>query len=145
MVQAEFSALEIRTVRHQLASHSLDFLSSKGSSTQAFVPVRLGLSGYTCVITENRGDRTRTVDLSESVDKHCVALTSVLDRIYLKSFKTLFRGQQKKLAEFQKKLDDLRFVRDGNVLLRAGKGKRKMEIRVVMVPSRSTTGSRSHA
>jgi hypothetical protein len=144
-VQTEFSALEIRTVRHQLASHSLDFLSAKGSSTQAFVPVRVGLSGYTCAITENRGDRTRTVDLREAVNKHCVALTSVLDRIYEKSFKTLFRGQQKRLAEFQKKLNDLRFVRDGNILVRTGKGRQKMEIRVVMVPARPTTGSRRRA
>jgi len=150
-VQAEFSALEIRTVRHQLASHSLDFMSVKGSLTQkgspvqAFVPIRVGLSGYTCAITENRGDRSRTVDMKEAVNKHCLALISVLDRIYEKSFKTLYRGQQRRLAEFQKQLDDLRFVRDGNMLLRTGKGRQKTEIRVVIVPSRPITGPRRRA
>ncbi|MGE0469585.1 MAG: hypothetical protein AB7L09_12475 [Nitrospira sp.] len=141
-VQAELSALEIRTVRHQLASHSLDFLSVRGSRPQSFVPVRIALSGYTCVITENRGDRSRTVDLKEAINRHCLVLISVIDRIYEKSFKTLFRGQQNKLTEFQKKLADLRFVRDGNRIVCVGTGKTKTEIRIAFVPSHSTNHCR---
>ncbi|MBS0165418.1 MAG: hypothetical protein JSR29_05015 [Nitrospira sp.] len=137
-VQAAFSALEIRTVRHQLASHSLDFLPARGLRTQAFVPVRIGLSGYTCVITENRGDRSRTVDLKEAINRHCLALISVIDRIYEKSLKTLYRDQQKKLAEFQKRLADLRFILDGNRIVHVGTGKAKTELRVAFVPPDSS-------
>lgn len=137
-IQVELNALEIRSLRHQLASHSLDFLPPGGGRTQAFVPVRIGLSGFSCMVTENRGGPTRTIDLRKALNDHCNAIVSVLDRIYEKALKTLFKGQQKRIVVFQKKLDDLRFVRDGNMIVRAGEGKHRMEIRVVFVKSRTT-------
>lgn len=144
-VHAVFSALEITSLRHQLASHSLDFLPLGGGKAQAFVPVRIGLSGYSCMVTENRGGPTRTIDLKKAVNAHCNAVVSVLDRVYEKALKTLFKGQQKRIAEFQQKLDDLRFVRDGNMIIRADKGKHKMTIRMIFVKSRTTSGSGGRA
>ncbi|MBI1398235.1 MAG: hypothetical protein GC151_19855 [Betaproteobacteria bacterium] len=132
-VQAEFNTLEIRTLRHQLASHSLDFLSPGGSKTQAFVPVRIGLSGFACMVTENRGSETRTVKLDDAILEHCKAVTSVIDRVYEKSAKTIFKGQSHKIAEFQDKLKDLRFVRDGNIILRGGDEENPLQIRIVFV------------
>jgi hypothetical protein len=137
-IQSEFNALEIRTLRHQLASHSLDFLEPGESKTQAFVPVRIGLSGFSCMVTENRGDTTRTIKLDDAVKEHCAAVISVLDRIYEKAVKTIFKGQASKIAEFKKKLEDLRFVRDGNVILRAGEGEHQLEIRLVFTEPRIT-------
>ena len=130
-IKTEFDKLEIRTLRHQLASHSLDF-----NRTQAFVPVRIGLSGFSCMVTENRGGNTRTIKLDEAVKTHCVAVTSVLDRIYEKSVKTLYRGQSTRIAKFNKKLEDLRFVRDGNLIFRVGEQSHEggvREIRVIFV------------
>jgi len=132
-VQAEFNELDIRTLRHQLASHSLDFLAPGESKAQAFVPVRIGLLGFECMVTENRGGATRTVQLDEAILEHCKAVTSVLDRVYEKSVKTLFKGQSKKIAEFQEKLKDLRFVRDGNMILRGGDEENPVQIRIVFV------------
>ena len=144
-VQKDFGTLEITSLRHQLASHSTEFLPHRGGKAQAFVPVRIGLAGFSCMVTENRGGPTRTINLKEALLAHCKAITVVLDRLYDKAVRTLFKGQQKRLAEFQKKLDDLRFVRDGNMLIRAGKGKHKMEIRMVFVESRPTPGRRRRA
>ena len=143
-VQKQFDALEITRLRHQLASHSTDFLAHRGGTTQAFVPVRIGLAGFSCMVTENRGGPTRTIDLKEALLAHCKVATSVLDRLYQKAMKTLFKGQQQRLAEFHLKLKDLRFVRDGNTIIRAGMGKHKMEIRMVFVKprlSRDSSGS----
>jgi len=144
-VQAKFNELKIRVLRHQLASHSVDFLEPGTNKTQAFVPVRVGLSGFSCTVTENRGDATRTIKLDEAVNAHCTAMVEVLDQIYEKSVKTLFKGQDSKIAEFSKKLDDLRFVRDGNLIIRAGKEGDQSEIRVVFVPSRITRHSTGRA
>lgn len=130
-VQAEFNNLDIRVLRHQLASHSLDFLAPGESKTQAFVPVRIGLSGFACMVTENRGGTTRTVQLDLAITEHCKAITSVLDRVYEKSVKTLFKGQADKISEFQRKLEDLRFIRDGNMIIRGGKQADPVEIRIV--------------
>lgn len=143
-IQAEFNKLEIRTLRHQLASHSLDFLQPGESRTQAFVPVRIGLSGFSCMITENGGDTALTIKLDEAVKTHCVAVTSVLDRIYEKSVKTIFRGQLAKIAKFNKKLEDLRFVRAGNIIIRGGKEEHEggiREIRIVFTEPRITSHS----
>jgi hypothetical protein len=132
-VQAEFSQLDIRTLRHQLASHSVDYLAPGESKTQAFVPVRIGLSGFECMVTENRGGATRTIQLDQAILEHCKAVTSVLDRVYDKSVKTIFKGQLKKIAEFQDKLKDLRFVRDGNIILSGCDETDPVKIRITFV------------
>ena len=98
-IRDEFDKLEIRTLRHQLASHSLDCFRPGESRTQAFAPVRVGLSGFSCEVTENRRGVTRTIKLDEAVKAHCAAVTSVLDRIYEKSVKTIFKGQATKIAK----------------------------------------------
>ncbi len=129
-IKAEFNQLEIRTLRHQLASHSVDFLASSDEKPQAFVPVRMNLGGFSCTVTENRGDQNRTIKLDEAIVEHCKTVISVIDRIYEKSIMTFFRGQDKKIKEFKKKLEDLRFERDGNIIIRAP-GETKSEIRIL--------------
>ena len=52
---------------------------------------------------------------------------------YEKSIKTLFKGNSKRIAEFTKRLDDLRFVRAGNILIRAGDKDYPITIRRVVV------------
>jgi hypothetical protein len=132
-VRAELNALEIRTLRHQVASHSVDYLPPDGRKTLAFVPVRVGLLGFSCTVTESRGGKTRTVRLDQAVETHCLTMISVLDRIYEKSITTFFRGQDKRIAEFTRKLEDLRFIRDGNLLIRGGDQENPVEIRIVFV------------
>lgn len=135
-VKAKFNKLQIRTLRHQLASHSLDFLEEGTTKTQAFVPVRVGLSGFSCTVTENRGGTTHTVKLDEAISAHCASAVEVLDQIYEKSVKTLFKGQASKIAEFSKKLADLRFVRDGNLIIPIGERSSQAEIRVAFGSTR---------
>lgn len=135
-VELEFANLDIRILRHQVASHSVDYRAPGTRDLSAFVPVRIGLSGYSCLVTEGRGNATRTVELDDALHAHCVAVTSVLDRVYEKSVKTVFRGHDARITEFQKKLEDLRFVRDGNILIRAGGSSDPVEIRGVMVDAK---------
>jgi hypothetical protein len=132
-IQAEINNLEIRTFRHQIASHSVDFRESKDAQLQAFVPVRVSLSGFRCTISEGRGNSERTVKLDDALNEHCRTMTSILDRIYEKSVKTFFRNHRGRTHEFNKKLADLRFIRDGNMLLRLGDASKHTEIRIVFV------------
>lgn len=135
-VKAEFDRLEIRTLRHQLASHSVDYIEPGEKTPQAFVPVRVDLEGFSCTVTENRGDRSRTIELDKAIIQHCMLVVSVLDRIYEKSIGTIFRGQDKKIEKFNKKLEDLRFERDGNIIIRAtNAGMEQTEISVVFTKS----------
>jgi hypothetical protein len=133
-VKAEIDDLEIGTLRHQVASHSIDYRGPDGGKHQAFVPVRIGLSGFSCMVTKDRGGGpTRTIDLDEAVNAHCRLIASVLDRIYEKAVKTLFRGQITRIEEFDQKREDLRFLRDGNILVRADDPSNPVVIRVVFV------------
>lgn len=144
-VLAELNELEIRTLRHQAASHSVDCLPLGGGKAQAFVPVRIGLSGFSCMITEGRGNQTKTIQLDDAVNAHCIVVTSILDRIYEKSIQTLFRGQDNRILEFNKKLEDLRFVRDGNMLIRGGDQTNPVEIRIVFVAPQASIESHEHS
>lgn len=138
-IKARFNGLEIRTLRHQLASHSVDYLPPAGGKPQSFVPVRIGLNGFSCMVTSGRGSETRTLELDKAVSAHCSEMAQVLDLVYEKSIKTFFRGQASRLSEFQTKLDNLRFVRDGNLLFQAGDSANPVEIRIIFAePSDNT-------
>ena len=143
-VQTELNELEIRTLRHQAASHSVDCLPPDGGKTQAFVPVRIGLSGFSCMITEGRGNQTKSIQLDDAVNAHCTVVTSILDRIYEKSIQTLFRGRDNQIGEFKKKLEDLRFVRDGNMLIRGGNQTNPVEIRIAFVAPQTSSRPQEH-
>jgi len=139
-VLAQFLDLDIRTLRNQVASHSVDYPPRGGGKPQAIVPVCVDLKGFSCVVTEGRGNGSRAVQLDKAVNEHCHAVISVLDRIYEKSINTIFKGHSKRIQEFRKKLDDLRFMRDGNLLIRFGTTSEPSEIRVVFVSPTGATG-----
>lgn len=118
--KGRFEALVLRELRHKLASHGLDYLEPDGSSPSAYVPVRMDLAGFSCTITKNRGDGSETIRIDEALVEHCKLTVSVLDSVYEKSVKTLFRGQKKRIEQFNQKLEELRQVRDGSLIIRFG-------------------------
>jgi hypothetical protein len=134
-VDDELSKLAVRTLRHQVGSHSVDYRDPVTSKITAHVPVRIGLSGFSCMVTEGRGNSTMTVRLDEAIHEHCKALVSILDRIYAKSIHTLFHNNAKRIQEFQAKLQDLRDIAAGDLLIR-GSTPDGQEIRVRLVGAR---------
>lgn len=110
--------LQIRVLRHQLASHSLDCMDFANKSISAFVPVRIDLGGFNCTVTENRGDRSISYNLRQAVKEHCTFMLDLLDAIYEKSYKTLFKNNKVKLAEHAEKLEDLRKAKAGYLVLK---------------------------
>jgi hypothetical protein len=132
-VDEQFSQLLVRTLRHQVASHSVDYRDPSTNGMTAHVPVRIGLEGYSCMVTEGRGNTTATIRLDTAVYDHCLAVTSVLDTIYEKSVGTFFRGQDAKKQEFLGKLTDLRAIRDGKLIVLGGGGPGGLEMRIQIV------------
>ena len=111
--------LQIRSLRHQLASHSLDYFDFGDRTTSAFVPVRIDLGGFNCTVTENRGDRSMSYDLRTALVEHCDFMLELLDAIYEKSYKTLFKSHESKQIEHKAKLEDLRKIKAGYLILRS--------------------------
>lgn len=139
-VDDQFANLAVRTLRHQVASHSVDYRDPATKGLTAHVPVRIGLEGFSCMVTEGRGNTTTTVSLDTAIYDHCLAVTSVLDRIYEKSIGTFFKGKAARQPEFHAKLKDLRDIRDGRLIVFGSGGANGLEVRFE-IASPSENGS----
>lgn len=117
--KAKADQLQIRNLRHQLASHSLDCLDPTEKTISAFVPIRIDLGAFNCTVSENRGDRSIAYNLRNAVTEHCDFMLELLDAIYAKSFKTIFKSNQMKLTEHASKLEDLRHEKAGRLIIRS--------------------------
>ncbi|QQP97966.1 hypothetical protein [Lysobacter enzymogenes] len=115
-VKKRADALKITVLRHQIAAHSLDYFDT-GS---AYVPVRIALGGFSCTVTENRGDAWMVHDLKEAIAEHCDFMADLMDAIYEKCLKTFFKNNKSKQAEHLAKLEELRKIRAGWVVMHAG-------------------------
>lgn len=122
--KAKLDGLDIRGLRHKLASHSTDYQNPATQNVETYAPVRIGLSGFTCVYSKDRGKVLYSLDLEAAIEAHCRVLISVLDAVYAKSIRTLYKGQGKKLAELTERLGDLRTERDGGLVLRQPEGRK---------------------
>jgi hypothetical protein len=102
--------LQIREVRHKLGAHSTDYLNSTTGQVESYVPVRATLSGFTCEYFNNETFSSKRVDLRECLNEHLEVLINLMDKVYEKTIKTLYRGEKEKLADLTEKLKDLRII-----------------------------------
>ncbi|MFZ3193294.1 MAG: hypothetical protein WA154_08820 [Moraxellaceae bacterium] len=109
---------EIRMLRHQLASHSLDCMDSTTNSISAFVPVRIWLDDFSCTVTESRGDSSASYNLKKAVHEHCDFMLDILDATYEKTYKTIFKENPKKKDEHSQNLGELREEKSGAIILK---------------------------
>ena len=148
-IDERFAALEIRTLRHQVASHSVDYRELGSQQVNAYVPIRFDLRGFTCSVTEGRGNSSRTVKLDAALVSHFQAVTDTLDAIYEKSVKTFYRGQRNRIAEFNGTLADLREQRTGSVVVIKAGGANTIRVKLVSAtpvrsPDTTTKKDRPH-
>ena len=126
-LKAEIDLLEIRTLRHKLASHSTNYLG-EDNSIGAFAPTRIKLEDYSIGTYSYSNEEYLNFDLSKELDQHFICMISALDRVYEKSIKTVFHGDKKKLKDYEEKLNDLRFIKEGGMILTAPDGVNKYKI-----------------
>lgn len=112
--------LRATILRHQIAAHSLDNLDESGRVTAAFVPVRIELGGFNCTVTQNRGDAFERHDLLEDIREHCDFVVTVLDEVFAKCAGTFFKEDAASRAEHLRTLQELRGIRNGDIVMHAG-------------------------
>lgn len=120
--KAAFEGLEIRDLRHKLASHSTDYSNRTTQTVETYVPIQIGVGGFICTFTNNEHTTHNVVDLRKAIEEHCRLVISVLDRTYEKAMKTLYKGQDKKIAEAAERLADLRIEKEGGLVFRVQGG-----------------------
>ncbi len=111
------NGLEIRRIRHMLASHSVDYRNPTTNEIEAYAPTAMSMNGFSCDIASLTLDPPEKVELKPMLNAHSSLLVELLDQIYEKTYRTLFKGQEKRLAEHKEKLADLRI---GGKTLRVG-------------------------
>ena len=116
-VKKKIDALRITEVRHKVGAHSVNYQNSDTQTIESFVPVRISLSGFNCEYINNENLITERVDLKDCLEKHLALMVDVLDKIYEKTVKTVYKSNKKKIEELNQKLHDLRIVRDGGVVM----------------------------
>jgi hypothetical protein len=142
-IKDKLNLLEIRQLRHKLASHSTDYLSGDTETKETYVPIRMEVGGYHCLYANNEITKHQGVDLGKAIEEHCRLLISVLDTVYEKAIQTLFQGQEKKLAEFREKLSDLRTERDSGIVFRISQ-EEKLVIHTMTEANLTSRGSQSN-
>lgn len=140
-IKKELDRLQIRELRHKLASHSTDY-KNPVRAIETYIPVRIGLSGFHCKYSQNRGKTLQSLDLEAAVEEHCRLLVSVMDSMYAKAIQTLVKGQDKKLAELEERLQDLRIEKDGGIVWHLPHGG-KLVIRTLANRNRTTRSMRT--
>lgn len=140
-IKAKLNDLQIRALRHKLTSHSTDYKNPVGG-IETYVPIRIGLSGFHCKYSQNRGKTLQSLDLEAAVEEHCRLLISVMDSMYAEAIQTLYRDQDKKLAELKERLQDLRIEKDGGIVWRLPQGG-KLMIRTIVDRNRTTRSTRT--
>lgn len=114
--------LTIREVRHKLGAHSCDYENKTNGKIEAFVPIRLTLSGLNCAYFNYETYDWVDVDLKSCLEDHLELMIDSMDKIYEKSIKTFFRGNQKKVKEFSQELEYLRIEKNGGLVIESVDG-----------------------
>jgi hypothetical protein len=116
--------LSIRSLRHKLGAHSANYYHKESDSIQAYVPIRIDLNDFKCTYAKNGRGYHHTVDLKAAVIEHLTMMIELLDKILDKAITTLFKGQQTNRThiEFSKKLEDLRILKKGGLVLQLTPG-----------------------
>lgn len=109
--------LQIREIRHKLGAHSTDYLNRANGQTECYVPVQATLNGLSCDYLNNETLEWGSVDLRKCLEEHLVLLAGLMDKIYEKTIKTLYKEHKKKLTAHLDRLHDLRIMKDGGVVL----------------------------
>lgn len=119
-------SLLIRSLRHKLCSHSINYYDKESDSIQAYVPIRIDLDNFNCTYAKNGRDKQNFVDLKAAVYEHLNVMIELLDKTMEKAIKTLFKGQEssKNCIEFSKVLDNLRVLRKGGIVLKFQDGRK---------------------
>jgi len=111
--------LKIRQVRHKIASHACDYLRQGQNKLESYVPVRLYLSEFCIGLFNSENFEIEKISLKDYLDEHINLMINFLDEIIEKSIKRIFRGQTKKINEFNERLKYLRIERDVGIVIHA--------------------------
>jgi hypothetical protein len=135
-LRKQFDALEIRSLRHKLASHSTDYRRAAKDPTnpkESYTVLRMDLKGFTCNYRRGRSGPGGDVDLRKAVEDHCHLMIQVLDMAIEKSAKRFYKGEESLMKPVTESLNELRLRQDGALIMKDREGRTTSIISIIAV------------
>lgn len=120
--QEQINNLSIRTIRHKIGAHAVDYDNKRENITESFVPVRFTLSGMTCSYYNNRTLKKETVNLQDAIAEHLDLMASLYATLYEKSVNTIYKSNPEKISLLMRNVFDGKAKLSGDVVVRNSNG-----------------------
>src|SRR5579864_548231 len=134
-LKEKFDALKIRELRHKLSSHSTDYINLEANVMEAYVPLRLDLrDNEVTAVQYSYPVNHDKINILDAIESHTRLMIDTMDEVIEKSIGTIFKGHDKKQAEFSEQLSDLRIEKHGGFVLGSGTGSKIVDTFVESKP-----------
>lgn len=104
--------LNIYKLRNKLGAHSNDYKNEQ-DILESYVITRISAKGCQFEYKNNESSEREWIDLKKYLEEHLKLIIDLMDKIYEKSIKTLYKGEKDKQEEQNKILLDLRKLKEG--------------------------------
>lgn len=117
--QEKINSLLIRTIRHKIGAHAVDYENKHEDVTESFVPVRFTLGGMTCSYYNNRTLKQETVNLQEAIVEHLDLMATLYATLYEKSIRTIYKSNSQKIELLMRNVFDGKAKLSGDIVVRS--------------------------
>lgn len=133
--QEMINSLLIRTIRHKIGAHAVDYDNKHEEVTESFVPVRFNLGGMACSYYNNRTLKQETVNLQEAIVEHLDLMATLYANLYKKSVCTIYKSNPEKKELLIKNVFDGKAKLNGHVVVRSPSGDVMFTTMIVSPPA----------
>ena len=99
--------LKVFELRNKLGAHSTNY-KNKEDLPESYVINRLSAKGFRLEYKNNKSLEPEWIDLKQCIKEHLVLIIDLLDKIYEKSIKTLYKGEEANIQKQMQILSELR-------------------------------------
>lgn len=117
--QEKINSLLIRTIRHKIGAHAVDYENKHEDVTESFVPVRFTLGGMACGYYNNRTLKQETVNLQDAIVEHLDLMANLYATLYEKSVRTIYKSNPDKIELLMRNVFDGKAKMNGDVVVRS--------------------------
>lgn len=133
--QEAINSLLIRTIRHKIGAHAVDYENKHEEVTKSFVPVRFTLGGMVCSYYNNRTLKQETVNLQEAIANHLYLMANLYATLYEKSVRTIYKSNPDKIELLMRNVFDGKAKLNGDVVVRSPCGDVMFTTMIVSPPA----------
>ncbi len=116
-IKKQINDLEIFEVRNKIGSHSNDYLNN--GKVESYEPIQISLHGYGFEYINNETLEKQTVNLFECLIKHLEVMVELVDQIYAKAGKTIYKSNPEKIDSFTSILKELRIKKNDGMVFKS--------------------------